>query len=66
MEEKFPKKSYCYKDNCDSVITGFHLERYFSCKICKLEITESLYNNIKNQEKNKKEIDDQIDLWETL
>ncbi len=65
-EDKFPKKTYCYKNECDVKRGGFHLENYPVCSYCKLEISESLYNTIKDRNKKDKEVEDQMDLWEQL
>ena len=48
-EDKFPKKTYCYKSDCEYVKTGFHLERYFVCIVCKQEISESLRKQIESR-----------------
>ena len=57
-DDEFPKKSYCYKSDCEVVITGFHLEQYYSCKKCKMELTERLYNQIKERDDKKDQEDD--------
>ena len=65
--QPFKKKTYCYLDKCTVVRTGFHLENYPVCTICKQEITEDLADIIKNKQNKKntatkKEEDD----WEYL
>lgn len=65
-DEKFPKKTYCYKSDCHGVITGFHLERYFSCKVCKMEITEALYRRTLEKDDDAEYLLQQIDLWEKM
>jgi predicted secreted Zn-dependent protease len=61
MGDKFKKKTYCYKNECKVVRTGFHLENYPVCSHCKEEITESLYNIIK--ERNEPDTEKEEDPW---
>jgi hypothetical protein len=39
-------KRWCYQDDCKIVQTGFHLEQYFVCKVCRLEVSEDLKTRI--------------------
>lgn len=48
-DDKYPKKSYCWKDDCKENLGGFQWNDYFVCSTCKEEITEFLYNIIKNR-----------------
>lgn len=56
-------KTYCYKSICQYVETGFHLEKYYVCSVCKEEISENLRNSIDSR--NDKD-DKQMELWEDL
>ena len=68
-------KNYCYKDCCEFVQTGFHMEQYMVCRVCKEEVTQSLCDRKKEeqeaerkrQERNKQrqaqEEDEQKELW---
>lgn len=58
-------KPYCY-DKCGPVvITGGIQSTWYVCKKCKCEISERLYNEIKDREKPKKESSQIIldELW---
>lgn len=56
-------KTYCYKGDCEYILTGFHLEQYPVCKICHEEISENLKNSIDSRnDKDEK----QVSLWEEL
>ena len=62
-------KNYCYKDSCEIVRSGFHLENYPVCRDCKQELTEALYRTIQERQKDKekknekKEEDPADDPW---
>jgi hypothetical protein len=63
MKNKFPQKTHCYKDDCKPVRTGFHLEDYPSCKVCKMELTEELYKKLTKRNKDDEELKKAIDKW---
>jgi hypothetical protein len=35
-------KSYCYRDSCEFVQTGFQWNDWVVCRVCKEEVTEAL------------------------
>lgn len=53
-------KNYCYKADCDIVLTGFNIEQYYVFRQCKVEVTESLK---KQKAKSKPEVEEQYGLW---
>lgn len=59
--KKYPQKTYCYLNKCKPVRTGFHLENYPSCSYCKMELSEKLYKNLIDKQKDVDDIQDQID-----
>ena len=68
MSDKSHQKSFCYDLACGPVVkTGFHLNQYWVCKRCKLEITEALAKTIDKRTKDHSLhpltfADDEIDL----
>ena len=49
--KKYPLKMYCYKTSeCKVVETGFLWNDIKVCKTCKCELSDSLYNSIKERE----------------
>jgi len=72
-------KNYCYRDVCNFVQTGFHLEQYMVCTKCKEEVTEALCTRKREEQEAERkrlerekrrreqdEEDDQKDLWQFL
>jgi phosphoketolase len=54
------KKTYCYKNTCKVVQTGFHLNQYYVCSECKEEVSTHLKEII---EERKKEGEDEPGLF---
>jgi len=50
MSDKHPQKKTCYSSECKVTRTGFHHENYPVCKTCKQELSENLYERIKDKE----------------
>ncbi len=48
-------KNFCYSPSCNFVKTGFHLEQYWVCKFCKMEITDTLQKRKEEERKQEKE-----------
>lgn len=59
--KKYPQKAYCYKSECKAVRTGFHLENYPVCKVCRMELTEALYSKLKEKDKTLEDMQLEID-----
>ena len=68
-DDKYPKLTFCWKENCAANITGFRFNSWKVCSFCKCELSDALYENIKKREERKKskEVDndnlDMIDIW---
>lgn len=65
-------KTYCYKKECAPVETGFQFVTYWSCKVCKEEISDSLRQSIASRdepkvdtkpESNYRTEEELLDLW---
>jgi hypothetical protein len=71
-------RQYCYKNDCSFVKTGFRIEQYDVCSVCKLEVAESLIKRKTEEQeaekrrkereeaRNKDDEDEQKDLWTFL
>lgn len=51
-------KAYCYKDECEFVVTGFQFEQYTVCTVCKLEVNQVLVDRKKLEQERLKKIED--------
>lgn len=71
MSDQPKVKTYCYKSECNIVITGFQHEQYSVCTICKEEVDSTLSEKIKDRKNSVKnsspQYDDsyihELDLW---
>lgn len=53
-------KTYCYKSECNTIETGFHLEKYYVCTICHEEVTPGLHEQIIQRKEDGAEIDEDL------
>ena len=57
-------KTYCYKSECKVIETGFHLEKYNVCTICKEEVSDGLKSTIDSRNKDKEPAKTVEDEWD--
>lgn len=65
------KKTVCYANNCEIVVTGFRVESYFVCRTCKLEVSADVDKRAKERnstihDDNKIKQDDYDDMYDLM
>ncbi len=60
-DKKLKIKEYCYDNKCNIVYTGFHLENYPVCTVCKQEVSKSIAKRFEDNNKFDNEAQKSID-----
>lgn len=63
MSEEKQVKTWCSKNDCEVVRTGFRHDFYPVCTVCKEELSNSLAKRIEDNENDQVEDQDTMTLW---